>query len=194
MEFDLRAIKKAVFGVGGKIALSYINPRLEQRFKARKVEFLNSVRQHPVSQELINWTVPSAYLTGSPYGSLFGFLGLRASYKPVDDLIQYLEQTITFIPSTKVSNDGLTTLNYKRPGTDDLTSRFPLLWHKGLSWVDAIEKGVSNLGNYLAINNSPVSNSTQGIQSAYPVHPNASFSGTDYLTGLFQEFDLNLNK
>jgi len=194
MEFNLRGIKNVVWGTYGKIALSYINPRLKKQFEIRKTEFLAEIRQHPVSQELINWTAPSAYLKGSPYGSLFGFLGLQASYKPVDDLVQYLQQTLTFVPSTKVSNEGLTSLNYRKPGKDDLTSRFPLLWHKGLSWIEAIEKGISNLSNYLAINNSPNSNSTQGIQSLYTVHPNATFSGTSYLTGLFEKFDENLNK
>jgi len=189
-----KGLQEAVFGKGKAIVLDYMNESLEKRFNIAKQEFLREIRQHPVSQELENWTAPSAFLKGSPYGSLFGFLGFPASYRPVDDLVTYLEQVVKFVPVKTISLLGNATLDYVRPSEDDLSNRFSLYWHKGRSWIDAIEHGVSNLGNFLATNFAKNSVSTQGIQVDYAVHTGATFNGTEYLTQIFNNLDINLGK
>lgn len=192
MKFSLSGLKNAVFGTAKKITIDPINARMQKKFEAAKLLLLQDIRSHPVSQELINWTAPSAFLSGgSPNSSLFGFIGFPASYRPIDDLIEYLRTNINFVPATKISLAGLTAIGYTIPSREDFAVRFPLFWAGGTDWVFGIENGISGLGYFLNTISS-YSRSTEGIQSQYPVNPGAEFRGTSFLTPLLETFNLRI--
>lgn len=188
MTFNLASIKNTVMNKAKNLVLDPINKNLERKFERALNLFLDEVSQHPVSQELRDWTTPSAFLQGSSTGSLFGFIGFQASYRPVDDLLDYLRNNIRFIPAKKLSISGATIITYTIPSKDDFSARFPLFWEGQNGWVNSIERGISGLGYFLSVRTAS-SRSTEGIQSQYLVNPGANFSGTPYLTPLFQRLE-----
>jgi len=192
MKVNLNQMASEVFGSGKRFFLNIINDYASRKFQKAKLALIQDVATHPVSIE-INGGIDAANIShtlSGRKGNLFSFLGFRAGTKPVDDLLFLINQTVKFIPATKISVFGLSEVNFTYPSRGDFL-QLPLPWEPGRSWVTAIEDGVSNLSYYI-FKESESSRSGRGIQIDNVVRP-IGFSLTPYMSPILEKFKLALN-
>jgi len=165
-----------------------VKPELTARaivfFNTAKMILLQEVASHPVALELANQTKPSAFLPSSK-GSLFSFLGFNAGQDPVGDLISFLDSNINYTISNGTVAGNVVALNISIPSRPEFKSELPLSWTSGLSWVDAIEDGVSGLPFFLS--KGSTGRSEDGIQ-AKGIIGGAEFTGTPFISELLARF------
>jgi hypothetical protein len=138
----------------------------DEFFESLKKEVLSKVLSSDVSQELINHTNPSPILGTS--GTLFGFLGLVEGQSVVPEILDIIDKTMTYSVSRRLVRGGIK-ISIKIPSLEDFrTPDLELPWEGGYSVVDAVEKGLSGLQNYI-FKNSPSSRSMEGVQTKNPV-------------------------
>ena len=153
-------------------------------FNSLKREVIEKIRNTDVAQELANHTTPSAIL-GTP-GSLFGFLGLIEGQDPVNEIIAIFENVMSFRISRRLKTGGIK-LTIKVPDLKDFRENDLILpWQGGYSVVDAIEKGLSGLENYIAAKNLSYSRSGDGIQVKQTVRW-GSFRGVKWISPILDE-------
>jgi len=175
-----RAIGKRVFA------------ELEQEFGKAKKILLAEFESHVVSQELkgkSGGTNLTNTLGGE--GNLYSFIGFSGE-DALSSLRDLLQNNVKII-SKKTDSQTLTfSIKIAFPSSDEIASVTPMPWAPGMSWAEGIERGISGLGNYLA-KDSPVSRSGKGIQVNVQVRA-ATFSPTEYMTGLLRDFINALTK
>jgi hypothetical protein len=161
-------------------------------FQQALEDLLHEVRSHPVSKELVEHTHPSKFLRGSP-GSLFGFFGFVKGDQPVEELLEYLKTEITLIPGSRINKAFQLPMRITLPGPQDFNNdgRFKLPWGKGLSWVVAVETGLSGLPHFLSVThrqNKGRSVSGEGLQVESKLLKGQGYHGQKYLGQIFSKF------
>lgn len=152
-------------------------------FEGVKAEVIKAILESPVSQELINHTAPSPILYTK--GSLFGFLGLIEGQEPVQDVINIVEATMSHKLSRRLIRGGVK-VTIKVPDLRDFrTNDLILPWEGGYSVLDAIEKGLSGLGSYIAAKNLAYSRSGDGIQVKQKVRE-SEFRGVPWISPILK--------
>jgi len=152
-------------------------------FEGLKREVLDAVLNSDVSQELINHTNPSPILGTS--GTLFGFLGLVEGQSVVPEILSVIENTMSYTVSRRLVRGGIK-ISIKIPSLEDFrTPDLELPWEGGYSVVDAVEKGLSGLQNYI-FKNSPGSRSMEGIQTKTKVR-NVKFDKHPWITPILKQ-------
>ncbi len=154
----------------------------EQRFIERKRKLLNDIESHWISQELMNPSIEKP--------ALFGFLGFDAGQKPVQHLINYLDELI------QGKYDG-NVFRVVVPNTESLrnaTHKF-LRW-TGYTWIELLEgkEDVFNYRFYLRDPTKPRSNSLLGIQVNKPVRSEEYKPSKDYVTKMLKKFQDDIDK
>jgi hypothetical protein len=134
-----------------------------------------------------------------PFGNLYSFLGFQRGFDPTGKLRNLIEQGITmedeptydrrlkryYFRVRRVSDDRII-----EETSDDLD------WGGFESWVYAIEEGISNISHYLFLHGATIDNSRSGpaIQKKTEVHPGADFSGTPYLSDIWDYLQQTLSR
>jgi hypothetical protein len=150
-----------------------------------KEDFIQAIINSEVSQELINHSNPSSILGTS--GTLFGFLGLVEGQKPVEEIIRIVDDVMTFRLAKRLVRGGLK-MTVTLPSLEDFrkSEELKLQWEGGYSVVDAIEKGVSGLQNYIFSRNLASSRSGEGVQTQHQIR-GASFSPRPWISPIIQD-------
>ncbi len=124
-----------------------------KQFEVAKSQLIEDFQDHPITQEIEAGpdidNNPSGTLGGRS-GNLFAFIGFERGSKPIDVVVQILKQGITF-QRKSVSRQG-SFLYYQyiiRIPRAALENATPLPWENGRSWLFAIERGISGLGQYI---------------------------------------------
>lgn len=177
------------FKQGKGFLLDKINKILLKKFENNKSELLEKIKSHPISEELKSHTTPSLFLSNS-HGSLFGFIGFPFGEEPINELLDFLNDNIEFIPATSIDLRGLTRFSCSFPSIADFNNRFPLFWEPGRSWVYAIEDGISGLGYYIS---NKYGRSKEGVQVETLVN-RSEFKTTPFLTPILNEFKSKMSK
>lgn len=155
-------------------------------FFEEKSAFLDAVVRHPVSQEISSHSHNSLYL---PSGSLFGFLGFKEGSRPVDDLVEFLDERIR-INIYPIGKEAWG-FNLVFPTVDDMreSGKLSLPWESGEAWPVAVERGLNNYQHFLGI--SEKGRSMEGLQSKGVIRE-GNFGGVEYITPLLREFRQNM--
>lgn len=132
---------------------------------------IEHIKNHPVSQEL------------EEKEKLYGLFGFEYPQDPVKELIDYLENNVKVHVYGPVIN-GNVRINISFPTKDDFRAngRFSLKWEAGKSWVEAVELGIPNWGQFLPEEGIDASRSTQGIQVKGQVNSFSYTPHSDYLS------------
>lgn len=155
----------------------------DEFFESLKKEVIEKILASDVSQELINHTNPSRILGTS--GTLFGFLGLVEGQSVVPEIIQIVENTMSYSISRRLIRGGIK-ISIKIPSLEDFrTPDLELPWEGGYSVVDAVEKGLSGLQNYI-FKNSPGSRSQEGVQAQNKIR-NVKFTKHPWISPILKE-------
>jgi hypothetical protein len=127
----------------------------------------SEIRGHPISVELTDRTPNSRFISGA--GSLFGFMGFPEGAEPVEELIEYLDSKIKFIPALKATGklDIRLPVFVSFPDQQDFEAEglFDLPWQSGKSWPLGIETGISGLPYFISTFDFPNSKSGEGAQA-----------------------------
>jgi hypothetical protein len=167
---------------------------VRNRFSIIKRNLINEFESHPVTVEIsggVNAKNSSGTLGGK--GNLFRFIGFEAGSDPISPISQELSRID--MTMTRVKKDGTSHTNVLYPSADDIFQITPLPWANQRSWAQGIEKGISNLGQFLNIK-SEHSRAGAGIQVPN-INTGSSFQPVPYITLLIKNFEkeiINLSR
>ena len=166
-----------------------------------KERFLNKFQSHDITEE-IN---AGASATGSLQvnGNLFSFIGFESGSQPIQDLYEYLQNSIKLIDLPGVYNATTKTLTYKftKPEPDRIKTitdmaNYTDKWSHGKSWISMVEHGIAGLNKYKYSDDPTVlggdSRSGTGIQRRNVIHSSANYVAKKYLTELLKLLDKTL--
>ena len=174
-----------------------IRPRLIDRarirFDAAKQFLLQQIIEHPISKELENLDNPSKFLNGGK-GTLYGFFGFPAGTQPVKELINLVNEVITF----QVGNRWRTNIlpvYIQFLNESDLSELTKLPWAPNIPWPAIVETFTLSplVGSFLEARTEDLGRSRLGIQADRQIRQ-ASFRNTQYLTPIFERFRKELVK
>jgi hypothetical protein len=119
------------------------------------------------------------------YGNLFSFLGFEADSNPVQEIADFLSDSIR-VKSVRNGQDLSIVITVRFPTREDVKYLSQLPWiNKGM--VEAIERGISGFGQYLYSESGfEASRSETGIQVKTRVRPGLLL-GQTYLSKMMQD-------
>jgi len=172
----------------GTTIRNYIAPKLQQKqerlvknFKTNKITV--ELKAGPTASNT------SGVLGG--YGTLFSCIGFDAGTDPTDVIEKIFEQKFRF-RVRRINKTGKYKITFFIPSIEEIYALTPMPWASGSSWVDGIEKGMSNVGSYLYSSRGfGQSRAGTGLQ-AKNKSSGVTFRNTPYITRLLNNFKRTL--
>tara|TARA_B100000945_G_scaffold321374_1_gene335541 strand:- start:2234 stop:2866 length:633 start_codon:yes stop_codon:yes gene_type:complete len=167
---------------------------VEPKLQKKQDHLVKQFKVHPITVEIDGGpraTNSSGTLGG--YGNLFSFIGFSSGSDPTRIIEKIFREKITFKVRRRGSS-GKYTIIFYIPSLEEIYALTPIPWAAGQSWVDGIEKGMSNLGSYLYSSSGFGSSvSGTGLQSKNKTS-GVSFKNTPYVAKLLENFKNRLRK
>ena len=167
-----------------------IDPELQKKQKELVAEF----KAHPITIE-IDAGPSASNLSGTlgGYGNLFSFIGFSSGDNPTELIKRVFNEKMKF-KVKRVNEKGKYRITFFIPSVEEIYGLTPLSWSAGQSWVEGIERGMSNLGSYL-YSESGFSSSVSGtgIQTKNRAS-GVRFTNTPYVSKLLKDFKKKLSK
>ena len=170
-----------------------IEPKIEERQKNLSKKFA----AHPITIEL-NAGPRGSNTSGAlgGYGNLFSFIGFPAGERPTEVISKIFKEKIRF-KVRRTNAKGKYVVTFFIPDIQEIYGLTPIPWLIGKSWVQGIETGLTNLGQYVySATGFGSSISGTGIQAKNKAS-GVSFRNTPYVTKLIDDFKkrlLNLDR
>jgi len=163
----------------------------EKEFKKKFLEvksaMIKEFLSHPVTMEIMAGP-SSSNISGTLGGvtNLFAFIGFDSSDKPIDPILQILENM-----NYNYSGEAKIGVKYyvNIPEAADIFKATPMPWASGRSWAKGIETGISGLG-YLLRRES--GRSGKAIQTKNKVR-SGRFQNTSYISALINKYKKQFN-
>jgi hypothetical protein len=149
---------------------------------------LKLFNEHPITKEIeAGPDASNSSGTLGGVGNLFSHIGFEAGSEPTAAIRKYLKENLKFenVKQAKGSTDF--TVTFKVPSSQQIEKLSPVPWAKGSSWVDAMEIGLSGLGQYL-FKKSKASRSGSAIQVQGEIRT-AQFQTQKYMSQILEEID-----
>jgi hypothetical protein len=160
-----------------------------KRFDLAKSKALEDFDQHLVTKELRGGPgANNVSDTLGGYGNLFTFMGFAAGETPTEAVKNFLRASIRLRCGKPASRGSKINVNYsvKFPALEDFDfAKMP--WESGRNWVQAIERGVSGFGYYMA-KATEASRSGAAIQIDGKLRSKGSSAGTKYMSEILLNF------
>lgn len=141
------AIEKATFPVAKRIAREKFNEGLDN--------FIKEIEDDPVSQEIIGGTSieRSRYIKGRGSrkygGNIFSFFGFKSSREPIKQLVKFIRDSFRLSVGTrKLNKNNNFIFPVIHPTEQEIKDNNLLDW-TNRSWITAVERGISNVTNYI---------------------------------------------
>lgn len=172
----------------GRTLRTFIAPKLQQKQDRLVKNFITDkitieLKAGPTASN------SSGILGG--YGNLFSFIGFSAGDSPTGVIEKIFEQKFRF-KVRRINKSGKYKITFFIPSVDEIYGLTPMPWASGSSWVDGIEKGMSNVGSYLYSSRGfGQSRAGTGIQ-AKTKSSGVTFRNTPYITRLLNNFKRTL--
>lgn len=172
----------------GTTIRNYVAPKLQKKQERLVKNFLTN----KITIELKGG--PTASNTSGilgGYGNLFSFIGFDAGTDPTDVIEKIFEQKFRF-KVRRINKTGKYKITFFIPSIEEIYGLTPMPWASGSSWVDGIEKGMSNVGSYLYSSRGfGQSRAGTGLQ-AKNKSSGVTFRNTPYITRLLNNFKRTL--
>tara|TARA_R100001224_G_C3993947_1_gene140244 strand:+ start:217 stop:849 length:633 start_codon:yes stop_codon:yes gene_type:complete len=172
----------------GTTIRNYVAPKLQKKQERLVKNFLTNkitieLKAGPTASNT------SGILGG--YGNLFSFIGFDAGTDPTDIIEKIFEQKFRF-RVRRINKTGKYKITFFIPSIEEIYGLTPMPWASGSSWVDGIEKGMSNVGSYLYSSRGfGQSRAGTGLQ-AKNKSSGVTFRNTPYITRLLNNFKRTL--
>lgn len=167
---------------------------IEPKLKESQEEIVAELKAHPITIEIdAGPTASNISGTLAGYGNLFSFIGFSSGDNPTAVIKQIFNEKIKF--KVRRSNaGGKYRVTFYIPSVEEIYGLTPLPWASGKSWVDGIERGMSNLGSYLySASGFSSSTSGTGIQAKNKAS-SVRFKNTPYVSKLLKDFKRKLSR
>tara|TARA_R110000765_G_scaffold14030_1_gene41428 strand:- start:639 stop:1271 length:633 start_codon:yes stop_codon:yes gene_type:complete len=172
----------------GRALRNYIKPK----FRRKQDRLVKNFKTDLITIELK--AGPSASNTSGTlggYGNLFSFIGFNQGSDPTSLIETIFEQKFDF-KVRRISATGRYKIAFYIPSIEEIYALTPMPWASGSSWVDGIEKGISNVGSFLYSSSGfGSSRAGTGLQ-AKNKSSGVSFKNTSYVTRLLNNFKRTL--
>jgi hypothetical protein len=203
MKFNIRIDKKLLAlyagqGRNGGALTRALRTPIGAKIEGAQDNLVKKFLADPISQEILGgpgvMNNPSGTLGG--YGGLFSFIGFYREDSPVDDVVSLLLQPINF--KLKSIGNSKFEISTDFVSKDELLKKSsqmtPIPWNSGRSWLDAIEHGISGLGQYLNTSKDvPGSFSGRGLQIKANLR-GGKFQNRAYISKYLSEFEKEIKK
>lgn len=185
-------------GPNQKVTKTLIANAFRANVNAAQKEMIREFESHPVTQELDagpgpRTNNPSGLLGG--YGDLFSFIGFKADSNPTQAVREILSKNITYNVKN-INLFGRYLVSFDVPDKKEIYEKTKTIpWNPGRSWVDAIEFGISGLGNYLNTTSGPKKGSFSGF--GFQVKANlrgGKFQNTTYISEILRNLRKNIRE
>lgn len=146
---DKNYIKNLFADVAVTEAKKIILEELQKEVQKANRDLLRTFLSNRITQE-IKAGSKAENLSGTlgGKGNLFSFLGFRDGQDPIEEIVTFLTNSIKITSINTNKNSYTVLVNISIPTVEDVKELAQLPWiNRGL--VDAIEKGISGLGQYL---------------------------------------------
>ena len=168
----------------------------QRKFNRSKQEMITEFESHSITQEL-EGGAGGGHISGTlgGVGNLFSFIGFQEGTNPMAVLREMLNSYRINIMSPKIikRNVGVDfQFRVTGPTIEEIEAATYLSW-LGKSWVRGIERGMSGLGNYLALMGAIGSRSGGGLQ-AKTSYRGGAYRPTKYVSSLLRTFFLNFRR
>jgi len=144
-----------------------VRQEARRRFNVAKREMIDEFENHPVTREIEGGPAASnSSGTLGGEGNLFSFIGFYEGTSPIDVLRELLQsyEINTFRPTIRKRASGIDyRFRITGPSIEQIEAATYLNW-LGKSWIRGVERGMSGLGNYLAVMGAMSSRSGGGLQ------------------------------
>tara|TARA_R110000824_G_scaffold143979_2_gene311761 strand:- start:3566 stop:4198 length:633 start_codon:yes stop_codon:yes gene_type:complete len=172
----------------GRALRNYIKPK----FRRKQDRLVKNFKTDLITIELK--AGPSASNTSGTlggYGNLFSFIGFNQGSDPTSLIETIFEQKFDF-KVRRINAAGKYKITFYIPSIEEIYALTPMPWASGSSWVDGIEKGISNVGSFLYSSSGfGSSRAGTGLQ-AKNKSSGVSFKNTSYVTRLLTNFKKTL--
>ena len=168
----------------------FIEPQIDKKQELLVKQF----KTHPITVEIDGGPLArnsSGTLGG--YGNLFSFIGFSSGSSPTAIIKKIFSEKIKFRVN-RVNRMGKYKVTCFIPTLEEIYGLTPLPWASGKSWVDGVEKGMSNLGSFLySPSGFGSSSSGTGIQvKGKRGGSSVNFQNTPYVAKLLENFKRRL--
>ncbi|MBN86860.1 MAG: hypothetical protein CL885_04985 [Dehalococcoidia bacterium] len=197
MRINVRGLEKEIIAKGYKIVQPQAEAKVKNAINNVREQLIADFDSHPVTEEIEGGSSASNISnTLGGYGNLFSFIGFESDDDPISPIRSLLAQSIE-IKSFKRSPSIIGfSLELKVPTIEEVKKVAPMPWSTD-DWVDAIERGISGLGQYLHKNDGSIASSRSGkaiqIQAEIPGRGGVS-SPVEYMTEIFTKMLKNIEK
>jgi hypothetical protein len=187
-KINIKGLNAEIAAKGYKV----FKPAAEQRIRNALVKETNKLlgdfESHPVTQEIEGGPDAgnkSGTLGG--YGNLFSFIGFEAGSDPVSPIRSLLARSIKIKSFRKKRNVLGFVLKFTVPTIEEINSVSPMPWSTE-SWAEAVERGMSGLGQYLYSDSKSynVSRSGPAVQLDFDLNGRSKgrSAAIDYMSGI----------
>lgn len=185
------SIRKKVTGAamqaGEKVAYQKANRLFTRAVKTMLKEF----DEHPVTVEIKAGPRALDYSGATDgYGNLYAFFGFASGSKPTEDLREIIVAN-TRLQQT-VFRGGNWYFRIHMPTKKLIEANTEMDWGTGQSWVEAVEKGLDNLGMFMF--KKKYGRSKAGFQAKYEINEDLEFNRRKYLSEIFENFRDRIEK
>ena len=185
---NIRGLQAEIAVKGYKVFKPAAERRVRDALEKEAKKLMLDFEGHSVTEEIDegpNASNKSNALGG--YGNLFSFMGFESGSDPISPIRSLLARSIQIKSFRKKRNVLGFRLKFTVPTKEQIDAISPMPWSTD-SWTDAVEKGVSGLGQYLHSKDRHfnTSRSGKGIQIDFDFSGGgrANSTPTDYITGI----------
>lgn len=198
---NIRQLRREISAKEARIIKPNVKRVMENKFKKEKISIIQDFNSHPITVELENGpNSDSRFVKTKKGGNLFSLLGFSSDDNPTANIREILEKEITKGRVIKQNTSGSKLrylLQVRIPTLEDIKKRAtPLAWTTR-SFIDMIEKGVSNFKRYLFDEESVKKYSRSGtaIQIKNDIKSsNRRYKPSPYLSKILQNFKNKLSR
>jgi hypothetical protein len=148
-KINIRGLNAEISQKGYKIFKPLVEERVKKAFNKERQKLLNAFEGHEITREIEagpNATNSSNTLGG--YGNLFTFIGFESGSDPISPIRSLLAKSIQIKTIRKKRNVLALNLTFSVPTIEEIKAVAPMPWSTD-NWVDAVERGISGLGQYM---------------------------------------------
>ena len=191
-KINMRGLNAEIAQKGYKIFKPLVEQRIKNAFDKGRQKLLDDFENSDITKEIDagpNASNSSNTLGG--YGNLFTFIGFESGSDPISPLRSLLAKSIQ-IKTIRKKRDVLAfTLNFSVPTIEEIKAVAPMPWSTD-NWVEAVEKGLSGLGQYMYTKNSKRGRSGRAIQIDAELTGNQNSNPTEYMTKILSDMLRNI--
>lgn len=185
---NMRGLKAEIAAKGHKIFKPVAEQRVKRVLDKERQKLLDDFEEHPVTQEVdAGPTAGNRTNTLGGYGNLYSFIGFESGSDPISPIRSLLAKSITIKSFRRKRGTLGFSLRFTVPTAEQIAAVSPMPWSTE-SWSEAIERGISGIGQYLYSDSKNYTSSRSGpaIQIDFDRTGGMRSHSTpiDYITGI----------